>query len=89
MGREIKKLINTLALTYKHCQSMRMTGEAKPSETEAAKSELSLSVIPVEESKKEEKTLMLSSALLQLVVDNKEVKKFQIRKGLKRTMNKM
>ena len=38
-----------------------MTGEAKPSETEAAESELSVSMIPVEGSKEEEKTMMLSS----------------------------
>ena len=62
-------------LTYKHYQSMRMTGEAKPSETEAAESELSVSVIPVEESKEKEKTLVLSSALVELVVDSKEIQK--------------
>ena len=39
-------------------------------ETEAAESELSVSAIPVEESKKEKKTLMLSSALA--VVNHKE-----------------
>ena len=73
----MKKLINTFVLTYKHCQSMRMTGQAKPSETEAAKkSELSVSVIPVEESKEEEKTLALSSALAELVADSKENEKF-------------
>ena len=59
----MKKLIKTLVLTYKHCQFMRMTGEAKPSETEAAESELSVTVIPVEENKEEKKTLALSSAI--------------------------
>ena len=54
-------LINTL--TCKQCQSMRMTGEAIPSETEAAKSELSVSVITVEENKEDEKTVALSRAL--------------------------
>ena len=66
-----------------------MTDEAKPSETEAAKPELFLSVFPDEESKEEEKTLSLSSALAELVVGSKDVEKFQIRKGLKRKMNKM
>ena len=42
-----------------------MTGEAK--EAKASESELSLSVIPVNESKNEEKTLALSSALAELV----------------------
>ena len=55
---------------------MKMTGEAIPSETEAAKkSELSVSVIPVDKSKEEEKTSMLSSALAELVADSKDVKK--------------
>ena len=64
---------------------MRITGETKPSETEAAeRSKLSLPVITVEENKEEEKTLMLSSALAELVVVSKEVKKIQLRKGLKR-----
>ena len=31
---------------------MRMTGEAKPSEGKAADSEISMSVIPIDESKK-------------------------------------
>ena len=53
---------------------MRMTGTAKPSGTEAAESELSVLVIPVEEGKKEEKTLMLSNALTELVVDSEENK---------------
>ena len=67
-----------------------MTDEARPSETEAAeRSELFISVIPVEESKEEKKTMVLSSALLELVDDSKEVKNFQLRKGLKRKMNKM
>ena len=68
----MKILISTLALIYRHCQSMRMTGEAKPSEAEAAKSELSVSVIPVDDSKKEEKAWALSSALTELVVDSNE-----------------
>ena len=65
-----------------------MTGKARPSETEAAEnSELSVLVIPVEESKEEEKTLMLSSAQAEVVVHNKEVKKIQLRNGLKRKIN--
>ena len=81
----MKKLINTLVLTYKHGQSMRMTGEARPSETEAAeKSQFSVSVIPVEESKKEEKTLMLSSALAEWIVDSQEVEKNSDKKGVEK-----
>ena len=54
---------------------MRMTGEDKPSETQAAEeSELSVAVIPVKESKKEEKTLMLSCALAELVDNSKKNK---------------
>ena len=69
----MKQLTNALILTSQHCQSMRMTNEARPSETEAAqKAELSVSVIIVEESKEEEKILMMSSALGDLVVDSKE-----------------
>ena len=41
---------------------MRMTDEAKPLEGKAADSELSVPVIPVDESKKKKKTLTLSSA---------------------------
>ena len=44
----MKKKIRTLVLTYRQCQSKRMT-EAKASEAEAAESEL-LSVILVDES---------------------------------------
>ena len=47
-----------------------MTGEAK--EAKASESELSLSVIPVNESKNEEKTLALSSAMAELVVNINE-----------------
>ena len=43
LRREMKKLVNTLVLTYEHCQSIRMTGEARPSETEEAeRSEVSV-----------------------------------------------
>ena len=50
---------------------MRTTGEARPSETEAAeRSEFSALVILVEESKEDEKTLMLSTALTELVVNS-------------------
>ena len=63
----MKKPISTLVLTYRHCQSMRMT-KAKPSEAEAAESEFSLSVILVDERKEEAKTLVLSNALAKLVV---------------------
>ena len=53
--------------------------EAKPSESEGAeKSKLSVSLILVEENKEEGGTLELSSALAELVVDSKEVEKFQI-----------
>ena len=72
--RDIKKLISNLELTDQHCQSMRMNSEAKPSEAKAAKSELSVSIIPVDESKKEEKTLVLSSVLAELLVHRKEDK---------------
>ena len=34
----MKKLLSTLALTYRHCWSMRMIGEVKPSVAEAAES---------------------------------------------------
>ena len=70
----MKKLISTLALTYILCQSMRMTGEAKPSEAKAAESEFSVTVIPVDKSKKVEKMLALSSALAELVIDSKKGK---------------
>ena len=70
----MKKLINTLVLTYKHCQSMRKTDEAKPSEADAVESELSVSAIPIEERKEEEKTLMLSSALADLIAVSEEDK---------------
>ena len=46
----MKELLNTHALKYKSCQSMRMTGEAKPSETEAKESDFFVSLIPVKES---------------------------------------
>ena len=63
---------------------MRTTDEARPSETEAAeRSELSASVIPIEESKEEEKTLMLSSALAEPVVVEK-VKKNSDKKGVEK-----
>ena len=63
-----------------------MASEARPSEKKAAeRSEFSASVIPVEESKEEEKTLMLSSALAKLVIVCK-VEKFKLSKGLKRKM---
>ena len=62
-----------------------MTGEARPSETEAAKrSELSVTVTPVEESKKEEKTLMLLSAWAELVVVSKEIKEISAKKGVEK-----
>ena len=72
LRRDMKKLIGTLALTYRCCLSMRMTGEAKPSEGKSPESELSVSVIPVDESKRNEKTMVLSSALAVLIVDTKE-----------------
>ena len=77
----MKKLINTHVLAYKHCQFMKTTGEARPSETEAAeKSELSVSMISVEESKEDTKSLMLSIAFVELVVDSKEVEKISDKK---------
>ena len=74
----MKKLISTHVLACKYCQYIRMTGEAKPLETEAAESELSVSVIPVEKSKEEEKTLMLSWALQNLLLTVRRTDKFQI-----------
>ena len=53
---------------------MRITGEAKLLEGKSPESELSVSVIPVHESKKEEKILVLSSAMTKLVVDIKKDK---------------
>ena len=70
----MKKLTSTLALTYRHCQSLRMTGEAKQSEGKAEEYVLSVSVIQVDKRKKEEKTFALSSSLGELVVDSKEDK---------------
>ena len=67
----MKKLINTLALTHRHCLSIRMMCRVKPSEEKSPEYELSVSVIPVDESKKKEKTLALSSALAECVVDGK------------------
>ena len=74
LKREMKKLISTLAMTYRHCQYMRMTGDAKLSKSTAVEFELSASVISVDKSTKEEKTLMLSSALAELAVDSKKDK---------------
>ena len=51
---------------------MRMSDEAKPSEGKGAKYELSVSVIPVDESKEKEKTLALSNALAGLVDSKKD-----------------
>ena len=63
-----------------------MTGETRPSETEAQeRSELSASVIPIKESMKEEKTMIISSSLEELVIIGK-VEKFQLRKWSKRKM---
>ena len=45
---------STTDVTCKHCQSVRMNNEAKPSEAEAAKSELSVSVIHVENKQRRE-----------------------------------
>ena len=54
-------------------------------EIEAAeRTKLSISVIPVEESKEEEKKLMLSSALAELVVVSKEVEKYWAKKGVEK-----
>ena len=63
----MKKLIKPLPLTYGYHQFISITGKAKPSETVAAKSELSVSVILVDESKEEEMTLVLLSTLAKLV----------------------
>ena len=70
---EIKKLISTLSLTLQHCHSMKMISKAKPSERKAEESDLSVSVIPVDESKEEEKTLALSGALAELIIDGENV----------------
>ena len=51
-----------------------MTGKAKPSEAKASESELSISVIPVGESKEDEKTLILFILLEELVVGSEEDK---------------
>ena len=77
----MKRLKNALVLTYKHCLD-----EDIPSETEAAeRSELSTSVIPVEQSKEEKMTLMLSSALTELVILGK-VEKISAKKGFKKEL---
>ena len=78
MRKEMKNLMSTLALTYRCCLSMRITGEAKLSKGISPKSELSVSVIPVDENKKDVKTLVLSSALTELVVDSKGNNKFHM-----------
>ena len=70
----MKKLLSIIALTYKHYQSMRMTGEAKLSEMGAEESELFAPAISIEESKEEKKPLRLSSELAELVVDSEEDK---------------
>ena len=69
----MEKLISTLALTYRH-QSMTFTAEAKSSEGKAAESELYVLVISVDNSKKEEKTLIPSSALAEVASNSKEDK---------------
>ena len=61
---------------------MRKTDEAKPSEADAAESELSLSAIPIEERKEEEKTLMLSSALADLIAVSEEDKQISCYKKM-------
>ena len=53
---------------------MRMTDETKPSVAEAAESELFVSVIFIEESKDEKKTMMLSSAVAEQVLESEEDK---------------
>ena len=79
----MKKLINSYVLTQKHCQSMRMTGEAKPSETEVAEFEFIVSLIPVEKSKEEQKILRLSSALAELVVESEKDTQISNNEGVK------
>ena len=67
---------------------MKMIDEARPSEKEATEmSELSLSGILVEESKKKEKTLMLSSDSVELVVVGMEVKNITAKKGTEKKWN--
>ena len=62
-----------------------MTGEARTLETKATeKSELSVSVIPVEERKEEKKTLALTRTLTELVVDIKDVKIISDKKGVEK-----
>ena len=51
-----------------------MTGETQSSTTETAESKLSVSVIPVKESKEEDKILMQSILLAEFVVDSEEGK---------------
>ena len=53
-----------------------MTGEAKPSDRAAEESQPFVVAIPVEESMEEEKTLMLSNALTELVVDSEMDRQF-------------
>ena len=82
LRRKIKKLTSTIALTYRHCQSIGMTGEAKPSEGKATETDIFVSVICVDESKKKEKTLALLDKLVLIV---KGINKFQVMvKGLNR-----
>ena len=64
---------------------MKMTGEARPSEKDTAeKSELSVSVILIEESKEKQKTLVLLRALVELVVECKELETISDKKGVKK-----
>ena len=74
----MKKLISTLALTSRHYLSMRMMGISKPSKGKAAEAEISVSVISVDESKEKEKTLVLSSALVELLLIVRRINKFQV-----------
>ena len=69
LRREMKKLISFCALTNKHCVSTKMTSEAKSQDEKSPESEISVSVIPVDESKKEGKdSLELSRAEAEVFV---------------------
>ena len=64
----MKKLINSLVLSYRHCQFMSVTVEVKQLKREKAEPEFSALIISVDENNKEGKTLALAIALAELVV---------------------
>ena len=71
----MKKLISFLALIYRHFLSIRMINDSKSLEKKLSESELSVLVIPVDDSKKEKKDpLALSSVMTELVVNSEKNK---------------